>query len=91
MFRASWRLLLKASVANASLIGPRSFAARAGTRIWGDGPWLIYLASKDAMAAERVDAWQNNALDILSDVAQKEPPAPPLHGSLPWKLVWRAP
>jgi hypothetical protein len=77
MFRASWRLLLKASVANASLIAAQSFAARVGTRIWGDGPWLIYLASEDSMAAERVNAWQNNALDILSDVAQKEPPAPP--------------
>ena len=76
MFRAAWRLLLKASASDQKLIAPSSFAARIATRLWGDGPWLLYFDPDDAEADERVSPWHGGALELLADIAEKTPSAP---------------
>ena len=76
MFRASWRLLLKASAADPKLIAPSSFAARIATRLWGDGPWLLYFDPDDEAATARLLPWHGGALEVLADIAEKGPSAP---------------
>lgn len=81
MFRASWRLLLKASAADPKLIAPGSFAAKIAARLWGDGPWLLFFDPDDAAAAEGETVWQHGALELLQDLAA---PARPASRGLPW-------
>ncbi len=83
MFRASWRLLLKASATDPKLIAPSSFAARVATRAWGDGPWLLYFDPDDAAATERTTVWQSGALGLLAELGEtvrSAPSAPSLFG-----------
>jgi hypothetical protein len=70
MFRASWRLLLKASAADPKLIPSSSFAARIATRLWGDGPWLLYLNPDDSTAT---DAWRSGVIDLLANIDDVAP------------------
>jgi hypothetical protein len=77
MFRASWRLLLKASAADPKLIPSSSFAARIATRLWGDGPWLLYLNPDDDSTVDRTAVWRSGAINILANIADVKFAAPP--------------
>jgi hypothetical protein len=67
MLRASWELLLEASLEHPQLIGPASLTATAAERIWGEGPWLLWLAS----AGDNVDRaalWQTRAKELIASL-----------------------
>jgi hypothetical protein len=75
MYRASWRLLLKASAADPRLIAPSSFAASVATRQWGEGPWFLYFDPADAAATARMTGWHSGALELLADIGEAKPSA----------------
>jgi hypothetical protein len=56
MLRRSWELILNATVMRPELVPPDSPLAGIAPRIWGEGPWLIWMERSDE--------------DIASDVAQ---------------------
>jgi hypothetical protein len=69
MLRASWRLLLKASVQQPEIIPAGSYLAQVAERLWGEGPWLLSL---DHPAADRAASWQGAAQVMLANIARQE-------------------
>jgi hypothetical protein len=48
MLRRSWRLVLERTVDHPELVPADSLMASVAPRIWGDGPWLLWLQRTDA-------------------------------------------
>lgn len=68
LFRASWRLLLKASARQPELLPAASFGARVAERLWGEGSWLIWLDPDTADAVDRSGLWQTNVRTLLASI-----------------------
>ncbi len=71
MFRASWRLLLKASVERPQLIPVDSFLARVAERVWGEGPWLLWIDPEYDELVDRSALWRAKARELLSSRAEE--------------------
>ena len=67
MLRSSWRLLLKASADNVSLIPADSFLAQVAERPWGEGSWNLWVEDN----LDRTSIWQTQAEELLSFVQQR--------------------
>lgn len=69
MLRASWWLLLKASVARADVFPVESLGARVAERIWGAGPWLLWVdPATTTTTVNHTALWQTAARDVLSSI-----------------------
>jgi hypothetical protein len=77
LLRASWRLLLEASVQQPNLLPAGSFGARVAERVWGEGPWLIWLDPDAPDTVDRAALWQTTARVVLSQQG-----APPVAGDV---------
>lgn len=82
MFRASWPLLLRASVQQPEIIPATSFTAHVAERIWGEGAWLFWLDKDLTEAIDLPSLWETKAHEVLcsmsarrEDVAQTPQPA----------------
>jgi hypothetical protein len=71
LFRASWRLLLKASAQQPELLPAGSFGARVAERIWGEGAWLLWLAPDAPDTVDRSTLWQARARELLASIEAK--------------------
>jgi len=87
-FLESWRAALKASAERPDLIPAGSFAARIAGRVWGEGPWLLWLDpdSRDQVDYERM--WQAKAEAVLQSIevsksASVEPEEPRAWSGIP--------
>ena len=69
MLRPSWPLILNASVERPQSIPPDSPAARAAERIWGEGPWLHWLAGAGD-TVDRAALWQARARELVANMPQ---------------------
>src|SRR5439155_17704839 len=68
LLRASWPLLLNASVERPDLLPSGSFGARIAERIWGDGAWLLWLDPDTPDPIDRAKLWQAKAREMLSAI-----------------------
>jgi hypothetical protein len=68
MYRASWRLLLKASAQQPDLIPAESFLARVAERVWGEGPWMLWVAPDIPEIVDRSALWQTKARELFSSI-----------------------
>ena len=71
MLRESWVLLLRASVNDAQIIPAKSFPAQISDRLWGDGPWLLWMdpgQTSDAGAA----SWHEAARQIFQNIDESK-------------------
>jgi hypothetical protein len=68
MLRASWRLLLKASVQRPEVLPVDSLGARVAERIWGEGPWLLWVDPDTTTAINHASLWQMAAPEMLSSI-----------------------
>lgn len=64
MLRASWASLIRASVDDPSLVPAGSLSARVADRLWGEGPWLLWIDPDSAAEGERA-TWQAAVLQVL--------------------------
>lgn len=71
MLRASWDLLLEASLEWPQAIVPGSLAAQVGERIWGEGSWLFWLDPKGD-TVDRAALWQARARELLAAFATRQ-------------------
>jgi hypothetical protein len=69
MYRASWRLLIKASADDPAVVPDSSFAAKVSLRMWGDGPWLLFYDPDSHDLTDTEAVWRANALAVLQNVA----------------------
>ena len=81
MFRASWPLLLQASVSRPDSIPATSFNAHVAERIWGEGVWLLWLEATATPTIDRATLWQSKAEEILGSISAKRLTAD--HAQLP--------
>jgi hypothetical protein len=72
LFRASWQLLLKASVQRPELVLSGSFGAHIAERVWGEGSWLLWLDPGRAELIDRSSLWQAKAREVLSGLDAEE-------------------
>jgi hypothetical protein len=66
MLRLSWRLLLKASADNPALVARGSLPDEAAKRLWGDGPWFIWIDPATDPVRDRDAGWRRKAIRILT-------------------------
>jgi hypothetical protein len=71
MLRASWDLLLEASLEWPQVFVPGSLAALVGERIWGEGSWLFWLDAKTD-PVDRAGLWQGRARELLTTFATSQ-------------------
>ena len=84
MLRASWPLVLDASIRRPSAIPVDSITGHAAERIWGEGAWLHWLERGPQDAVNRTALWQARARELVSAVGTRGGPltADPFAGSL---------
>jgi hypothetical protein len=71
MFRASWPLLLQASIERPDSIPASSINALIAERIWGEGPWLFWLGTSTDDKVDRAALWQTRAQELLLAIRAK--------------------
>ena len=71
MLRAGWPLLLDASVQRPASVPDDSLSAGVGERIWGEGPWLLWLAMGADDKVDRAALWQASAQELLTSLRAK--------------------
>src|SRR3954464_12601757 len=71
MFRAGWPLLLDASVRRPASVPGDSLSASVAERIWGEGPWLLWLALEADDKVDRASLWQAKAAEILTSLGAR--------------------
>ena len=71
MIRASWPLLLKASVARPACVPSDSLSAHVAERVWGEGTWLHWVGEESA-APDRTVLWQTQAIEVLGTLLSEE-------------------
>jgi hypothetical protein len=65
MLRQSWQLILNASVTRPDIVPAASLLADIAPRVWGEGPWLIWIERSDAeMASDLQQIAQSMAVQI---------------------------
>lgn len=69
MLASSWSLVVAASEHLPELVPRGSLAARASTALWGDGPWLIWLADGLEDEARTTDLTLGAVLGRIADIA----------------------
>jgi hypothetical protein len=72
MLRDSWVSLLRASIDAPELIPAQSFCARIADRIWGDGPWTLWV-DPDQTTATTAAAWHSSARSLLQHLSVAAP------------------
>jgi hypothetical protein len=65
MLRPAWPLFLSASVQRPSSVPADSLPAVIAERIWGEGPWLMWLAADANDKIDRAALWHRKALELL--------------------------
>jgi hypothetical protein len=75
MFRASWPLLLKASIDRPDSIPSTSITAHVAERIWGEGVWLQWLDTGQNDPVDRAALWQVHAKQLLASMSSTSPEA----------------
>lgn len=73
MFRAGWPLLLEASVQRPASVPGDSVSAGVAERIWGEGPWLLWLAMGADDKVDRAALWQAKGEEILTSLSAMPP------------------
>jgi hypothetical protein len=73
MFRASWPLLLKASIDRPDSIPSTSITAHVAERIWGEGVWLQWLDPGQSDSVDRAALWQVHAKQLLASMSSTSP------------------
>ena len=68
MLRASWPLVLEASIGRPSAIPVDSITGHAAERIWGEGVWLQWLERGPRDAVNPTALWQARARELVSAV-----------------------
>ena len=68
MLRASWPMVLDASIGRPSAIPVDSITGHAAERIWGEGAWLQWLERGPIDAVNRTALWQARARELVSAV-----------------------
>ncbi|HEV2758677.1 MAG TPA: hypothetical protein VGV86_03820 [Acidimicrobiales bacterium] len=74
MLASSWSLVLAASEHLPELVPRGSLAARASTALWGDGPWLIWMADGFDDEAWRTERTLGAVLGRIAEVAPSMDP-----------------
>lgn len=69
MLASSWSLVVAASEHLPELVPRGSLAARASTALWGDGPWLIWMADGLEDDAWRTDLTLGAVVGRIADIA----------------------
>lgn len=69
MLASSWSLVVSASARQPELVPPGSLAARVSTALWGDGPWLIWLADGLEQHAGKIHGSLDAAVSRIADLA----------------------
>jgi hypothetical protein len=69
MLRESWARLVRASVDDPSVIPVNSLNGRISDRLWGDGPWLLWI-DPDQQVPEELTPWHEAALEILQNLQE---------------------
>jgi hypothetical protein len=83
MLRLSWRLLLKASADQPALVPCGSLIDEAAKRLWGDGPWFLWIDPATDPVSDRDASWRQRAirmitlLEDLPSTTTEETPLPP--------------
>jgi hypothetical protein len=71
MFRGSWRLLLKAGADRPGLVPADSLCARVATRLWGDGPSLLFLDPNVTDGIDRAAILQSALRQALTTIEKE--------------------
>jgi hypothetical protein len=52
MLRRSWSLIVEATIDKPDLVPRGSFAASVADRVWGEGPWLLWMEGEEEVPAD---------------------------------------
>jgi len=66
MLRLSWRLLLKASADQPALVPRGSLIDEGAKRLWGEGPWFIWIDPATDPVGDRDTVWKQRAVRIFT-------------------------
>jgi hypothetical protein len=69
MLASSWSLVVSASARRPELVPPESLSVRVSTALWGDGPWLIWMAGDLDQHAGTIDVSLDAAVSRIADLA----------------------
>ena len=73
MLASSWSLVVSAATQRAELVPRGSLAAQVATALWGDGPWLIWLADRLQEEARRTSVPLGDAVSRIAELANVAP------------------
>lgn len=75
MLRSSWSAMLDVSCRRPAAVPVDSITARVSERVWGEGPWLLWVDRVAVSDADHARSWQARARELVVALATKEPPA----------------
>ena len=73
MLASSWSLVVSAATQRADLVPRGSLAAQVATALWGDGPWLVWLADRLEEDARRTGVPIGDAVSRIAELANVAP------------------